>query len=131
DQAPDEISERMAKNLALEKAKICRQAFLGWSEFMSLPALTRANLQKKEIQKIYFTAYFHSARARFNMAVHDPEIKDRQKFIDSAARAIYNLEMAKTKVGWEIAGPMFQELLMDKDYDQLNSAYHQLKKDYR
>jgi hypothetical protein len=61
------------------------------------------------------------------MAVHDPKIMARDKFINSAAQLIINMENSKAKVGWEITGPMFKELFEQKDSKQLKDAYDKLK----
>ena len=108
--------------------KYYRGAFTEWEAFMKQPSITGANLQQRPVQEIYFSGYFYAARIRFKLGAFDPEIKDRQRLINGAANSIYRLETAKQKIGWEIAGPMFMELLKDKEYDQLKKAYEALKK---
>jgi hypothetical protein len=113
----------MEKNFILEDKQRYRAAYVEWNEFMKQPGLK--NLQDKAVQKIFFTGYFYTARTGYKMATLDPGIKDRQKFINGAANMIIKLE--KSKEGWEIAGPMFDELLKEKDSERLKKAYDALK----
>jgi hypothetical protein len=124
-----EIKERMEKNLLLEKESKYREAYVEWSKFLKIPAISGDNLRDEKVQKIYFAGYFYHARTIYKMATTDPKIKDRQRFIDFAAKMIENLERAKSKDGWKIAGPMFEEFLKEGDSDQLKQAYEKLKSD--
>ena len=117
----------MEKNFILEDTQRYRAAYVEWLAFMKQPSIGGDNLANRDVQKIFYPAYFYTARTEYKMATLDPGIKDRQKFIDGAARMIIKLEFSKTKVGWEIAGPMFQELLKEKEYEQLKKAYDHLK----
>jgi hypothetical protein len=120
------IQAWMEKNFILEDTQRYRAAYVDWGKkFMTQPAL--ANRQDKDVQKIYFTGYYYIVRTGYKMATLDPDIKDRQKFIDGAARMIINLEFSKSREGWQIAGPMFQELLMEKESERLKKAYDHLK----
>ena len=126
-QPPKKIKELMDKNLLLEKEGKYREAYVEWSKFLKIPAISGDNLRDEKVQKVYFAGYFYSARPLYKMATTDPKIKDRQKFIDAAANMILNLERAKSKEGWKIAGPMFNEFLKEGDSEQLKKAYEKLK----
>jgi hypothetical protein len=122
-----QLQGMMEKNLILEDQERYREAYIDWSQkFMKMRSLTD-RLQDKEVQKIYFTGYFHTARTLFKMAKHDPKITDRDKFIKAAANMILKLETSKSREGWEIAGPKFAEILEDPEYRELKKAYDQLK----
>ncbi len=127
DNARYKIQAKMEKNLILEEQQRYREAWAEWSAFMKIPSIGGNNLTDKNIQKIYFPAYFYNARTLYKVATLDPKIKDRQKLIEAAANMIIKLEYAKSKDGWEIAGPMFQELLKEKDAEQLKKVYDVLK----
>ncbi len=117
------IQAMIEKNLLLEDQQKFREAYLQWQQFMKLPPLQ--NLGNADVQKVYFTGYFYNARTLYKVATLDPLIKDRPKLVNAAATMIVNLEFAKTKQGWEIAGPLFRDLL--KEEKQLADAYEKAK----
>ena len=122
------IQAMIEKNLLLEDVEKYREAVFQWQGFLQLPAFK--NLSNPDVQKVYFTGYFHYVRTVYKMGKLDPKIQDRPKFINSAGGMIVKLEFTKTKdgkagPGWEIAGPMFQELL--KQEKELRDAYEKAK----
>jgi hypothetical protein len=115
----------MEKNFILEDQEQYRAAYGEWQKILGNPSLKdRGN---KDVQKIWFPAYFHMIRTYYRTGIHDKAIKDPAKAVTSAANKLVNLEFSKTKVGWEIVGPMFQEFLKEKDADKLKKEYDRLK----
>jgi len=121
-QARNAVNGKMTKNLALENQEKYIEAYLEWQKLLETLRPLAPNGQET-----YFTCYFYYARTCYMMAIHDSRIKNRQKFVDAAAQMILKLEYAKNKDGWEIAGPMFQELLDKKDSNQLKKSYEAQK----
>ena len=120
------IQAMMERNLLLEEEQKYRLAFAEWQQFMREPGLT-SNLQNKDVQKVYFAGYFYSARTLYKTAMLDPAIKDRPKLIRAAANMIIKLEFSKSKEGWIIAGPIFEEWLKSKESEPLKKEYDRLK----
>ncbi|MSQ93037.1 MAG: hypothetical protein EXR98_00605 [Gemmataceae bacterium] len=124
-----QIQAMSEKNLLLEDVQRYREAFLGWQAFMKNPSISGVNLNRPEVQKIYFPAYFNYVRCYYKIATLDPKITDRPKMIASGAKLIVNLEFSKTPEGWNVAGPLFQELFKDKEYEPLKKEYDRQKKE--
>jgi hypothetical protein len=114
----------MEKNFLLEDSQKYIESYTEWQKVLKM---TGGDLSDPNAQKIYFPAYFHYTRVLFKMGAFDPRIKNRQKFIDAAAANIIRLEYGNTKIGWELTGKMYQELLKDKDSELLKKAYDALK----
>ena len=123
-----QFEKTMAKLLELEEGGKYREAVAGWQSFLKTPGLVN-NLDKKESQEIYFTAYFHCLRALHKTALRDPNtrIKDRTKLIHVAAHMILALEKAKSKAGWEIVEPLIQEYFKEPETDAFKKEYEKLK----
>jgi hypothetical protein len=122
---------KMERNLTAEDQEKYRVAFGYWQLFMKEPAL-KNNLGNPEVQKLYFGSYVHWCRSLYLTATKDPDIKDRPKLIASAAKMIVDLEFNKEKdgspkPGWQVAGPRFQEMLKDRDYESLKKEYEKQK----
>lgn len=124
-----QIQAMSEKNLMLEDSQRYREAFLGWQAFMKTPAISGPALARPEVQRIYFPAYFNYVRVYYKIATLDPKITDRPKMISGAAKLIVNLEFSKTPAGWQVAGPMFQEMLKEKEYEPLKKEYDRQKKE--
>lgn len=117
------IKEMMDKNLELEKDGKYREALAGWRQFLQLPQFRGANLVKPPVQEIFYPAYFYHVRSLYKVGAFDPEIKDRQKFIDMSAKMIIKIEFSKNPDGWKLVEPMVQKLFEEKDSEQLKKAY--------
>jgi hypothetical protein len=120
------VQAMIEKNLILEDQQKFRDAYAAWQGFMKQDVLVR-NLANKDVQKVYFTGYFYSVRTLYKTATLDPGIKDRPKLIVAAAGMIVKLEYAKTKDGWNVAEPLFEELFKDKESEQLKKEYDKQK----
>ncbi len=122
-----QMQAMIEKNLLLEDQERYREAYIEWSQkFMKMKSLTD-RLSDKEVQKIYFNGYFYMVRTCFEMSENDKMLKNPAAFVTSAANQIIKLENSKTREGWEIAGPKFQEMLNDPDYGKLKKEYDRLK----
>jgi hypothetical protein len=120
-----QVQAMMERNLILEDQERYKEAYIDWSQrFMKNSSLLK-DLGNKDVQKVYFAGYFYMTRTLFKMAVHDPLIKDKQKFITGAANMILKLEFANTKDGWNVVAPMYDELL--KAEPRLKEEYDRLK----
>ena len=120
------LQATMEKNFLAEDQTKYRIAAAGWQAFMKTPGLV-TNLDKKEVQQLYFPGYFYYIRTLYRTGILDPDIKDRPKMITGAARMILNLENAKTKAGWEIVAPLINEYLKEKEAEPLKKEYEKLK----
>ncbi len=119
-----QLQAMMEKAYLVEDQGRFREAYGEWTKIMKMPSLTN-NLAKKEVQQIYFPAYFYSVRTLYKTALYDKDIKDRPKLITGCANLILKLE--KSKEGWPIVEPMFQEFFKDPDSDKLKKEYEKLK----
>lgn len=126
DNARYKIQAMMEQNFILEDHKKWVEAYQAWQKFLQNPSISGENLRNPEVQKIYFPGYFYYTRAMYKMGILDPRIKKPQTFIDAAAKNIIKLETAKTKQGWEIAGPLFFKYFKEKEAEQLKKAYDAL-----
>lgn len=117
---------KMEKNYLLEDLQRYREAYLEWQAILKDPNLNK-RLGDKEVQKIYFTAYYYAARTLYKTATLDAKIKEPKKLITAAASMMIKLEFAKTKEGWEIAGPLWEEFIKDKENKVLKDEYEKLK----
>lgn len=127
DAQQNKIDDIIQKNLLLEKNGQYREAYVEWQRLLVNPEFGGKNLANPDVQKIFYPCYFYYTRTCYKMAVLDPKIKNRQKFIDAAAGMIIKLETSKLKEGWKIAGPMYEELLKENDSEELKKAYDKLK----
>lgn len=121
----DKLNDRIQENLLLEQKGQYREAYLEWQKFLAIPTISGRNLTDPAVQKIFYPAYFYYTRTCYKMALHDPKIMNRQKFIHSAATMLIKLE--KTKEAWVIVEPMVHELLKEKDSEQLKKSYDALR----
>jgi hypothetical protein len=121
-----QLQAMMEKANILEDQQRYREAYGEWTKILKMPSLAN-NLAKKEVQNIYFPAYFYSVRTLYKTAVFDKDIKDRQKLIEGCAKLILKLENSKSREGWQITEPLFKEYFKDADADKLKKEYDRLK----
>jgi hypothetical protein len=115
---------KMEKNYILEDQQKYAGAFLAWQGFLKP---LQPQLAKPEVQKIYFPGYFYMTRTLYKTATLDPTIKDRPKLINAAAQNIIKLEYSRSPEGWNLVGPMFEDLLKEKESAPLKKEYDRLK----
>jgi hypothetical protein len=121
----EQIEGEINKNLALEAEGKYAAAIAGWSSLARSTA--RFAGEDPNLKKLYFEVFFYGTRALFKYAMHDPTVKNKDKIIAAAAKRIVDLEFAKSRDGWEIAGNRFQKLLESEP--DLREAYERCKKD--
>jgi hypothetical protein len=114
------------KNLILEDMGKFGAATLGWNEFMKSLAPRANDASAPQLKRLYFEGYFFGTRTLVKYAQNDPKVKNKDSLIQTAAKRIVDLEFAKARDGWEIAGPMFEQLLPSEP--ELKTAYDKLKK---
>ena len=120
-----QLQASMERNFMFEEQQKYREAYGEWGKILKNPSLTN-RLNDPEVQKIFFRAYFHSAKTLYKIALYDAAIKAPDKLIEAAALQFIKLETG-SKDGWKIVEPMFQDLLKESDSGKLKKAYELLK----
>jgi hypothetical protein len=117
----------MERNLILEDQERYRESYLAWKEFLANRSISGPNLAKPEVQKIFFPSYVHYVRTLFLLAENDKTLKNPKALVEAAGKLIVNLEYSKSPEGWQIAGPHFEKMFMEKKFEKLKHRQKALR----
>jgi hypothetical protein len=124
-----QLQTMMEKNLILEDQQQYRAAYGEWGKFIKIQSISGPNLVKKDVQLIFFPAYWNMVRCGFKLGVYDPALKEDQRklIITNVTKMLIKLEDAKGREGWAIVEPMMQEYFLDPEAAPLKKEYERQK----